>query len=156
MIKLNKSFLTRQPEGLNLTPEDPQWIGAWWLGYLAGGSILVVISGLILGFPRELPGARRIREQALKEGYVPKEDERIKGKLKDLLPATVQLIKSPVFIFNTLAITSGSLFGAGIASFIAKILQLKFGLSAFFSGVIIGVILVPGTVGKYARKHFIK
>lgn len=136
-----------QPEGLNLTPEDPQWIGAWWLGYLAGGSILVVISGLILGFPRELPGTRRIREQALKEGYVPKEDERIKGKLKDLLPATVQLIKSPVFIFNTLAITSGSLFGAGIASFIAKILQLKFGLSAFFSGVIIGVILVPGTVG---------
>lgn len=112
MIKLNKSFLTRQPEGLNLTPEDPQWIGAWWLGYLAGGSILVVISGLILGFPRELPGARRIREQALKEGYVPKEDERIKGKLKDLLPATVQLIKSPVFIFNTLAITSGALFGA--------------------------------------------
>ena len=118
------------------------------MGYLVGGSFLVLLSALVLGFPRELPGARRIREQSLKEGYVPKEDKRFQGKLKDILPATLQLIKAPVFIFNTLAITSGSLFGAGIASFIAKILQLKFGLSPFFAGVIIGVIVVPGTVGK--------
>ena len=140
--------VTFQPEGVNLSPEDPRWIGAWWLGYLAGGSILLVISGLILGFPRELPGAKRMREQALKEGHIPQKDERIQGKLQDILPATLQLIKTPVFICNTLAITSGSLFGAGIAAFIAKILQLKYGLSSFLAGVVIGVVLVPGTVGE--------
>lgn len=64
------------------------------------------------------------------------------------MPATLQLLKTPVFIFNTLAITSGSLFGAGIASFLAKILQLKFGLSSFIAGIVIGMIIVPGTVGK--------
>lgn len=115
---------------------------------MAGGSILLIISGLILGFPRELPRAKSIREQALKEGHIPQRDERIQGKLKDILPATLQLIKTPVFIFNTLAVTSGSLFGAGIAAFIAKILQIKYGLSSFLAGVVIGVVLVPGTVGK--------
>lgn len=144
---LNIYIDVTQPEGVNLSPEDPRWIGAWWLGYLAGGSILLVISGLILGFPRELPGAKSMREQALKEGHIPQKDERIQGKLKDILPATFQLIKTPVFIFNTLAVTSGSLFGAGIAAFIAKILQLKYGLSSFLAGVVIGVVLVPGTVG---------
>lgn len=118
------------------------------MGYLAGGSVLLIISGLVLGFPRELPGSKIIREQALKEGHILQKDEKIQGKLKDILPATLQLIKTPVFIFNTLAITSGSLFGAGIAAFIAKILQLKYGLSPFLSGVVIGVVLVPGTVGK--------
>ncbi|KAK2570992.1 Solute carrier organic anion transporter family member 4A1, partial [Acropora cervicornis] len=136
-----------RPEGSNLAPNDPQWIGAWWLGYVAGGSILVIISGLLLGFPRELPGAKRIREEAQKEGVLPKKDEKIKGSVKDILPATLQLLKTPVFIFNTLAVSSGSLFGAGIASFLAKILQLKFGISPFITGVVIGTILVPGTVG---------
>lgn len=135
------------PQGSNLTPEDPQWIGAWWLGYLAGGSLLVITSGLLLGFPRELPGAKGIREEAQKEGKLPKKDERIKGTIKDLLPATLQLLKTPVFVFNSLATSSGSLFGAGIASFLAKILQLKFGISSFVTGVVIGTVLVPGTVG---------
>ena len=137
-----------QPEGSNLKPEDPQWIGAWWLGYLGGGCLLLPIAGLLLGFPRELPGAKRIREEAQKEGQVPKKDERIQGNLKDILPATLQLLKAPVFIFNSLAVTSGSLFGAGIASFLAKILQLKFGLSSLITGAVIGAVLVPGTVGK--------
>jgi len=101
-----------------------------------------------LGFPRELPGAKRIREEAQKEGVLPKKDEKIKGSVKDILPATLQLLKTPVFIFNTLAVSSGSLFGAGIASFLAKILQLKFGISPFITGVVIGTILVPGTVGE--------
>lgn len=101
-----------------------------------------------MGFPRELPGAKRIREEAQKEGVLPKKDEKIKGSVKDILPATLQLLKTPVFIFNTLAISSGSLFGAGIASFLAKILQLKFGISSFITGVVIGTILVPGTVGE--------
>jgi len=137
----------KQPEGSNLTPEDPQWIGAWWLGYLAGGCFLVLIAGLVLGYPRELPGTKRMRREAQKEGHIPKKDERIRGNMKDILPATLQLLKAPVLIFNTFAITAGSLFGAGIASFMPKILQLKYGLSSFLTGVIIGTIVVPGTLG---------
>ena len=53
-----------------------------------------------------------------------------------------------MFVFNSLATSSGSLFGAGIASFLAKILQLKFGISSFITGVVIGTVLVPGTVGE--------
>ena len=90
-----------------------------------------------------------MREEAAKEGQIPKKDERLQGNIKDILPATLQLLKAPVFIFNSLGITSSSLFGAGIASFLPKILQLKYGLSSFITGAVIGTMLVPGTVGTY-------
>ena len=97
-----------------------------------------------------------MREEAAKEGQIPKKDERLQGNIKDILPATLQLLKAPVFIFNSLGITSSSLFGAGIASFLPKILQLKYGLSPFITGAIIGTILVPGTVGSYLKLFALK
>lgn len=40
-----------------LTPENPLWVGAWWIGFLAGGAASLVIALPILGYPRQLPGA---------------------------------------------------------------------------------------------------
>ena len=66
---------------MELTPRDPQWIGAWWLGYFVGGLILVLSSVFVLGFPIEMPGTRAMREKAMKDGDIPKQDDKIQGKL---------------------------------------------------------------------------
>ena len=39
-----------------LTPENPLWVGAWWIGFLAGGAAALLIALPILGYPRQLPG----------------------------------------------------------------------------------------------------
>ena len=39
-----------------LTPENPLWVGAWWIGFLAGGAATLIIALPILGYPRQLPG----------------------------------------------------------------------------------------------------
>ncbi|CAG0917908.1 unnamed protein product, partial [Notodromas monacha] len=41
------------PPGVTL--EDPRWLGAWWLGYLILGSLMIVIGGCLFIFPRKLP-----------------------------------------------------------------------------------------------------
>ncbi len=41
---------------LDLTPRDPGWVGAWWLGFIIGGAIAFLVAVPILGFPSELPG----------------------------------------------------------------------------------------------------
>lgn len=53
------SFCTRlfvypwkEPEGI--TPTDPRWLGAWWLGMLFISSLLFLTSILIYGFPQTL------------------------------------------------------------------------------------------------------
>ena len=50
-------------------------------------------------------------------------------------------------MFNTAGTTMGSLFGGGIGTFLAKILQLKFDLNPVLSGIALGSILIPGAAG---------
>ena len=39
----------------------------------------IVASLIMLGFPRELPGAREMREEAIKNGILAKRDKNING-----------------------------------------------------------------------------
>ena len=41
--------------------ESSQWVGAWWLGFLAGGCIAIVFSFPILLLPKILPGTAHVR-----------------------------------------------------------------------------------------------
>lgn len=40
---------------LNITPDDPRWIGAWWGGFLLCGALLFFSSLFMFGFPQSLP-----------------------------------------------------------------------------------------------------
>lgn len=88
-----------------------------------------------------------MRDKAIKEGDLPKKDNKLRGKLRDIVPATIQLLKNPTYMFNTLAVTSASLVGAGIGAFIAKFAQLKFGINPGLAGVSLGAIFVVGAAG---------
>lgn len=40
---------------LDITPDDPRWIGAWWGGFLLCGALLFFSSLWMFGFPQSLP-----------------------------------------------------------------------------------------------------
>ena len=40
---------------LDITPDDPRWIGAWWGGFLLCCAVLFFSSVLMFGFPQSLP-----------------------------------------------------------------------------------------------------
>ena len=130
-----------------LDQRDPRWIGAWWLGYVSSGVLLILSCVILLGFPSELPGAQERREQFIKEGNLPSKDEKIKETFKDMIPATWQLLKNPVFVFNALALTASTFFGAALLAFISKILYLKFDLNPAKAGMMIGIAILPGSIG---------
>ena len=102
----------------------------------------------LLGFPRELPGAKERREKLIKERSIPSKDHNIKENLKGIIPATKQLLKNPVFVFNALGLTATTFGSAGVAPFIVKVLHLKFNLNLAFAGLAIGIALIPGAGGK--------
>ena len=41
---------------IDLTPEDPRWVGAWWLGYVIAGFMGITVALFMCCFPREFPG----------------------------------------------------------------------------------------------------
>ena len=52
---------------LALSPDDPGWIGAWWLGLLANGILFFILSSLFLFFPRRLSQKARDRPRDYEE-----------------------------------------------------------------------------------------
>lgn len=136
-----------EPPGMDLSPSDPQWIGAWWIGHFFGGILILLSSCALLAYPRSMPGAKAMRLKAIKEGTIRPEDVRIQGNLRDMLPATLNLIKNATFMFNTLAVTCGTIIATGLGPFVVKYLQAQFGVSTMKAGVASGITLIPGTAG---------
>uniref|UniRef100_T1J9S9 Solute carrier organic anion transporter family member n=1 Tax=Strigamia maritima TaxID=126957 RepID=T1J9S9_STRMM len=47
-------FLTYNTLDLNITPEDPRWVGAWWGGFLIIGCLMLLVSIPVFSFPKRL------------------------------------------------------------------------------------------------------
>lgn len=64
MLQFYVDFFTINTETLNLTPDDPRWVGAWWGGFVICGSLLLLVAIPFFGFPRMLSRETRrlIRE----------------------------------------------------------------------------------------------
>lgn len=43
-----------RPGKLDITPDDPRWIGAWWGGFLLCGALLFLSALFMFGFPQAL------------------------------------------------------------------------------------------------------
>lgn len=93
-----------QPDGFKLTPMDPRWIGNWWIGSLVGAFVIFPMSLVIIGFPRQLPHVRAQREKAIMNNEIPARDQDIRGKVKDIIPATKRLLSNPVYVFQSLGV----------------------------------------------------
>lgn len=138
-------FNISQPPGFDLTPDDPRWIGAWWLGHFFGAILIFMSACALLAYPRSMPGAREMRQQAIREGTLRPEDSRIQGKIADIIPATLTLFKNMTFMFNTLALTATMVISTGLGPFVVKYLQAQFGVSTMKAGIASGTALIPGT-----------
>ncbi|KAG9465483.1 hypothetical protein GDO78_018212 [Eleutherodactylus coqui] len=58
----------------DLTPENPLWVGAWWIGFLGAGAAAFLISFPILGYPQQLPGSQRYVVMRVSEAHQVKDE----------------------------------------------------------------------------------
>ena len=145
-----------QLDTIHLTARDPRWIGAWWLGFLVFGFIILVSSLLVLGFPRELPGAKERRQEHINKGNLRKANNLKKPSLKKILPELKNLLTNWTFVFNTLGLTSTLLYFGAVAPFIPKILQMKFGLKPENTGYALALMVTPTTASTLIMGRFFK
>ncbi len=47
-------YIPSCPGKLDITPDDPRWIGAWWGGFLLCGALLFLSALFMFGFPQAL------------------------------------------------------------------------------------------------------
>ncbi|XP_034028011.1 solute carrier organic anion transporter family member 4A1 [Thalassophryne amazonica] len=137
-----------------MTPENPLWVGAWWIGFLAAGGAAVLVAIPILGYPRQLPGSQeyvnmRVSEtHQLKDGsHITASDPQFGKSVKDMPRSMLLLLKNPTFLFLCLAGATEATLIAGMSTFGPKFLESQFSLSASEAATCFGYIVVPAGGG---------
>ena len=62
-----------------MLPTDPAWIGAWWLGYVLFGAILLVLIIPMFFYPKHIKQAMLKKQEADAEQTLV---QQIKGEIK--------------------------------------------------------------------------
>ncbi|GAA6102585.1 solute carrier organic anion transporter family member 2A1 isoform X1 [Tachysurus ichikawai] len=129
---------------LELTPIDPRWVGAWWMGLLvsAGGMFLTSIPYFF--FPRAMHVDNSIanKRDILKDSHK-SSDISMLDFLKMFPRLFVRLLLSPLFLLLVLTQCCFSLVMAGLATFLNKFLEWQYSTSAAYSSLLIGAVNLP-------------
>ncbi|XP_071040466.1 solute carrier organic anion transporter family member 74D isoform X2 [Parasteatoda tepidariorum] len=119
--------------------DDPRWIGAWWLGYIIIGLLMLLFSLPMWLFPRRFPGVK------VPKPLPQKQDSKAKtGILKNMGNAILRLIRNPILIFHQL----GGIFRVngviGYFILMPKYMEMQFQQSASKANLFSGPISIVG------------
>uniref|UniRef100_G1PBD6 Solute carrier organic anion transporter family member n=1 Tax=Myotis lucifugus TaxID=59463 RepID=G1PBD6_MYOLU len=147
---------------LDITPDDPRWIGAWWAGFLLCGALLFFSSLLMFGFPQSLPlhsDPAVESEQAmlpereyerpppsngvLRHPLEPDSSASCFQQLKVIPKVTKHLLSNPVFTCIVLAACMEIAVVAGFAAFLGKYLEQQFNLTTSSANQLLGMTAIP-------------
>ncbi|XP_072029799.1 solute carrier organic anion transporter family member 4A1-like isoform X2 [Amphiura filiformis] len=152
----------KDPDTLGIDPESPLWIGAWWIGFIVSGIMALLVVIPFLGFPKSLPGAKKLQKSRVCEAHGGSEFTVRSGfgnSLRDFPKACLGLIKNvPFMCINGSACTEWFLL-SGFAVFAPKFLESQFNLTASWASIVVGLTVIPAAVfgsiiGGWVVKHF--
>ncbi|XP_024052380.1 solute carrier organic anion transporter family member 4C1-like [Terrapene carolina triunguis] len=132
-----------------IDPDDPRWLGAWWIAFLlcCFGTWLLIVP--FSCFPKHLPGTAKVQSEKISEthddgseAFV--EDRNIGKNFKDFPVALLILLKNPVLMCLIVAASTEALVATGFATFLPKFIENQFGQSSSYSATLGGIVLIPG------------
>ncbi|XP_027704120.1 solute carrier organic anion transporter family member 2B1 [Vombatus ursinus] len=166
--------IDRMPEGgISLTPKDPRWVGAWWLGFLVSAGAVTLTALPYFFFPREMPKEKQ--ELGFQKQILPSLDDKGESSLmkqgtdnspekekdgesqiapdltmiqfiKTFPQVLLQNLRHPIFLLVVLAQVNMTSMVAGMATFLPKFLERQFSVTASFANLLIGSISIPAAM----------
>ncbi|XP_048839039.1 solute carrier organic anion transporter family member 2B1 isoform X2 [Brienomyrus brachyistius] len=149
LLRLYVDFDKLPKDKIELTNEDPRWIGAWWLGFLLAASLLFLTSLPYLFFPAKMPkedpaeAGEELEPETLVSEATPAEDQTLLEFLKAFPRIVVRTLKNPIFLLVVLAQVNLAAMVAGLATFMNKFIEQQFSKAPWLSNMIIGGVNIP-------------
>ncbi|XP_051929015.1 solute carrier organic anion transporter family member 2A1 [Hippocampus zosterae] len=125
-----------------LSPGDPRWVGAWWMGLLITSACLALTSLPYFFFPRTLPSEGRMIGMESTEDFK-KPRVSLFNFLKMFPRMFIHLLLSPFFLILILAQCCFSSVIAGLSTFLNKFLERQYSASMAYSTMLVGAMNLP-------------
>ncbi|NXN84542.1 SO4C1 protein, partial [Bombycilla garrulus] len=136
------------PESTKVDQDDPRWLGAWWIGFLACFFAIWLLIIPFSCFPKHLPGTAKIQAEKISETHddgsqIVVQSSNFGQSYKDFPMALLILLKNPVLMTLIVASSTEALVATGFATFLPKFIESQFGKSSSVSATLGGLVLVP-------------
>lgn len=152
-VDIDKSEVDVDKITQELTPMDPAWVGAWWMGFVVTAIGFLLVTFPLFGYPTNLPGTKYIREARKTDAEREREERKrndkrpMKEKLLDFPKALLVLVKNPMYVVLNFSGAAETIIIAGLAAFAPKVLEEKFNMLPAESGLIMGGVTLAGGAG---------
>ena len=157
----------------NMTSKDPNWVGAWWLGFIFASALSWICGIFMFLYPNSLPSRKDKKQkfarnkkcssssqnekQCVKDfskelinrqydseiPVVTKQKSSITNMLKEPCRKIIQLFKNPSYVLLVLGGATDSVMVIGLGTFLPKFIMSQYGFTASVSAVIMGIIITP-------------
>ncbi|XP_014668393.1 PREDICTED: solute carrier organic anion transporter family member 3A1-like isoform X2 [Priapulus caudatus] len=156
-----------------LSPDDPAFMGAWWLGLVIVSVVLVLVSFPMACFPKRLPGGAsnqargdeaadgRNSDKAAKTEEAQAVEaaeqlfEKMKAKPKEMFREVWRLLKNPVLVCFALG-GALDMYSFSFLSFLPKYLERQFGQTASTSSIATGFVVLVAAASTLVAGYMIR
>ncbi|KAJ1164947.1 hypothetical protein NDU88_005379 [Pleurodeles waltl] len=132
---------------VTLDLHDARWVGAWWLGYLVNGAVILLAVIPFCFLPKSLPkegeeDTPKLLEK-VKESKKKEMQQNQQSIAKDFLPFLRSLFRNSVYVLFLCVTIMQFLAYAGMMSFMPKYVEQLYGKSASEAIFLIAVYTLP-------------
>ena len=131
--------------------ENPNYIGAYWIGFVISAIGLLLVSIPVGGFPYQFPGSKSLRDTKENASFgetTTTETAEISTDLSwdDFKQGCVYILTHPIALCIAFAGAMEMIFMALVSSFAPKYLEIVFNLTSSEAALTAGSILIPSAV----------
>jgi sodium-independent organic anion transporter len=145
------SWVDPGKEPLDVKETDPEWVGAWWAGFVLVGVLGIFFSLPLFLYPRFIPGTRHIREynkvQAARIQRRLSKIQQASGEHDDFKSSLRATISNPVLMLICLGLSTEAFAVSGFSAFLPKAVESIFGLTSATAAFTVGLVIIPGAAG---------
>ncbi|XP_070699675.1 solute carrier organic anion transporter family member 2B1 [Pempheris klunzingeri] len=148
MLRFYVDFDKLSRDQIELNHKDLRWVGAWWLGFLVAACLLFLTALPYLFFPRVMPkedGGDDVetRPDSKQQQTDTPQDPSLLHFLKSFPRIALRTLRSPIYLLVVLAQVNLAALLAGLATFMAKLIERQFSQTVSFSTMMIGGVCIP-------------
>ncbi|KAL3249780.1 hypothetical protein MRX96_055971 [Rhipicephalus microplus] len=138
--------VTRDVKHLGLTSGSAVWVGAWWIGFLLSGLVMLVISLSSMLFPKHMPSYYSLVEEKNTESHLG-EHVMKDASLRQLPGAIYGILSNSTFLSLALAGTADYMMTNAVAQISTKFFESQFAMSSSKAAAFLGAGAVTGGCG---------